>query len=283
MGQGFERSWSPTPTPKVEEMVTRRSLSASPFPPPLLRRGRSRDHTAANRDEAERIVSLGGTILWDGGSGEGGGDPGNGNPTGGTGGGPRRGMARVNGELAVTRSLGDARLKRLLTAEPDVAFFQLATHRVVDNGTDADADGPSDRKADAGSAAAAAAAPFDFRFLVVATDGLWDVMTSAEAVEYVKARRSDDGDITSYARGRREGSGARGGQATGEATDQAERGDEGDARGRSAPSPRRAAPMSWQRVSQALTHEALLRGSLDNVGVCVVDLQRRSFDDSRQA
>jgi serine/threonine protein phosphatase PrpC len=50
---------------------------------------------------------------------------------------------RVNGEINVTRSLGDKRLKGILSAEPDIATYRL-------NEQD--------------------------RMLVLATDGLWSVL-----------------------------------------------------------------------------------------------------------
>ncbi len=109
------------------------------------------------------------------------------------------GTARVNGEIAVTRSLGDHSLKPLLTAEPHIEI--LSVFGIV---------------------------PFDF--LVVATDGLWDVMENHEVIAYVKERRKEIEGI--------------------------------------------AGGLPWQTIATMLTHEALLRGSLDNIGVCIIDLKR---------
>lgn len=136
-----------------------------------------RDHTASDMEEANRVESLGAKILWghDGTSG----------------------LARVNGEVAVTRSLGDASLKKYLIPDPHVTILNLSEDTLV-----------------------------PFQFLVVATDGLWDVMSNDEVVEYVKARRQGEG-------------------------------------------------MTWQQIATSLTHEALLRGSLDNVAVCVIDIKNR--------
>jgi serine/threonine protein phosphatase PrpC/serine/threonine protein kinase len=158
------------------------------------------EHTASNPEEKARIEALGGTIVWGRGDGE-----------------KRKDgdMARVNGEVSVTRSLGDGHMKNLLTAEPHVTILELsAANSVVSSGI-----GISETVLNRGLL---------FEFLVVASDGLWDVMSSDEAVAYVKSRRQHQ--------------------------------------------------ETWQAVATALTHEALLRGSLDNIGVCVIDLKERKFE-----
>mmetsp|Transcript_5692 Transcript_5692/g.16934 ORF Transcript_5692/g.16934 Transcript_5692/m.16934 type:complete len:631 (+) Transcript_5692:93-1985(+) len=63
------------------------------------------------------------------------------------------GQWRVNGEIAVTRSIGDRRLKPALSPTPEVTKFTI---------TDAD------------------------DFIIMATDGLWDVITPEEAVQMVQ-------------------------------------------------------------------------------------------------
>lgn len=137
-----------------------------------------------------------------------------------------RGMARVNGELAVTRSLGDLPMKPLLIADPHVTILDLNQDSIV----------PPTRNQQMNSGMSDTSAEriqINFDFLVVATDGLWDVMTNDDVIAYIKARRALGGLNPSKA--------------------------------------------SWQEVAASLTHEALLRGSLDNIGVCVVDLRRRLF------
>lgn len=57
------------------------------------------------------------------------------------------GVARVNGELAVSRSLGDKRLRPSVIPIPDIKKYDLA---------------------------------YDNKFIVLATDGLWDIMTCAQ-------------------------------------------------------------------------------------------------------
>ena len=57
----------------------------------------------------------------------------------------RKGSARVMGVLAVARAIGDAQLKPYVTAEPEVKVFQRAA---------------------------------ETWFIILATDGLWDVMSN---------------------------------------------------------------------------------------------------------
>ncbi|KAK7083186.1 Protein phosphatase 1L [Halocaridina rubra] len=67
------------------------------------------------------------------------------------------GVWRVAGILATSRALGDFPLKeprKLITAEPDVLTFSLRDHKA--------------------------------HFVILATDGLWDVLTNEEAVAYVR-------------------------------------------------------------------------------------------------
>jgi len=74
------------------------------------------------------------------------------------------GVQRLNGVLAVTRSFGDARFKRFVTSEPEIVRHTL--------------EGKED-------------------FLVLACDGLWDVMTPKDVGEFVtqyrNEKKSDDG------------------------------------------------------------------------------------------
>jgi serine/threonine protein phosphatase PrpC len=80
----------------------------------------SDDHKPDRNDETKRINDLGGKVIhW--------------------------GRWRVEGVLAVSRSVGDARLKPYVTAEPDVVEYTLED---------------------------------DDMFLVIASDGVWDTMSS---------------------------------------------------------------------------------------------------------
>uniref|UniRef100_A0A7S2AVR4 PPM-type phosphatase domain-containing protein n=1 Tax=Octactis speculum TaxID=3111310 RepID=A0A7S2AVR4_9STRA len=127
---------------------------------------------------------------------------------------------RVMGKVAVTRSIGNRPLKRYLSASPHTVILNLSHTEAM--GTQV-----------------------EFRFLVLATDGLWDVMSSEEAVAFVlnRLKHSEaigkEGDSDSYS----DSEGVRMG--------------------------------FWQQAATALTHEALVRGSSDNIGVCVINLQSR--------
>ncbi|OQR93044.1 protein phosphatase 2C [Achlya hypogyna] len=64
-----------------------------------------------------------------------------------------RGINRVNGLLAVARAFGDIALKRYIVAEPEVTVHQLQEHDA---------------------------------FIVIATDGLWDVFSNEAVASFVK-------------------------------------------------------------------------------------------------
>jgi len=87
----------------------------------------SHDHKPSRLDEKERIESLGGRII-------------------------HYGTWRVEGVLAVTRAIGDRRLKRYITAQPEVKS------RVLQDKDD---------------------------YLILASDGVWDVLSSQQAAEVV--------------------------------------------------------------------------------------------------
>ena len=78
------------------------------------------------------------------------------------------GVHRVNGTLAVTRSLGDARLSELLSQTPDVmpftreAVWEMCGELKKDNMIPC--------------------------FLILASDGLWDVLSNEEAVSSFSVR-----------------------------------------------------------------------------------------------
>lgn len=65
-------------------------------------------------------------------------------------------IARVNGHLAVSRAFGDVRMKetqRFISAEPEISVVPLVE---------------------------------DDKFIIIASDGLWDVLTNQEAVDFVR-------------------------------------------------------------------------------------------------
>ncbi|OEU16444.1 protein serine/threonine phosphatase 2C [Fragilariopsis cylindrus CCMP1102] len=100
----------------------------------------SRDHKPNDPDEKSRIESLGGSVVWCGDTDK------FGQPIG------DQGIYRVNGNLALSRAIGDRSERPHVTAEPEIISVP------IEEGD---------------------------QFIVVATDGLWDVMDSDDAVNYV--------------------------------------------------------------------------------------------------
>jgi len=92
-------------------------------------------HNLTREDERKRIESLGGAVVC-------------------------FGTWRVNGILAVSRSIGDYNLRSLVTAEPEITRIQLQ---------------PTDE------------------FLIVASDGLWDGINGEEMIEIVKKTVAEHG------------------------------------------------------------------------------------------
>eukprot|EP00531_Pseudo-nitzschia_arenysensis_P006998 CAMPEP_0116123278 /NCGR_PEP_ID=MMETSP0329-20121206/4662_1 /TAXON_ID=697910 /ORGANISM="Pseudo-nitzschia arenysensis, Strain B593" /LENGTH=469 /DNA_ID=CAMNT_0003617181 /DNA_START=93 /DNA_END=1502 /DNA_ORIENTATION=+ len=101
----------------------------------------SRDHKPNDPTEKSRIESFGGSVIWCGETDK------FGAPI------EDRGIYRVNGNLALSRAIGDRSERPHVTAEPEIISVPV-------------------RQGD--------------QFIIVATDGLWDVMDSDDAVNYVK-------------------------------------------------------------------------------------------------
>lgn len=89
----------------------------------------SRDHKPGIPDETRRIADLGGRVIY-------------------------WGRWRVEGLLAVSRSIGDASLKPYITAEPEICEYDIGK---------------------------------DDWFLILSSDGVWDVMDNEEAAHVVIA------------------------------------------------------------------------------------------------
>lgn len=89
----------------------------------------SRDHKPGMPDETRRISELGGRVIY-------------------------WGRWRVEGLLAVSRSIGDASLKPYITAEPEICEYDIGK---------------------------------DDLFLIISSDGVWDVMDNEEAAHVVIA------------------------------------------------------------------------------------------------
>ncbi|CAI5729656.1 unnamed protein product [Hyaloperonospora brassicae] len=86
------------------------------------------DHKASNEQEKRRIEESGGMVLY------------------------VRGVARVNGRLAVARAFGDSELGRLVIADPEVTVHAL--HQ-------------------------------EDEYIVLGSDGLWDVLTNEQVASYI--------------------------------------------------------------------------------------------------
>ncbi|KAE9009599.1 hypothetical protein PF011_g10206 [Phytophthora fragariae] len=87
------------------------------------------DHKASNEQEKQRIEEHGGMVLY------------------------VKGVARVNGRLAVARAFGDAELSQLVIADPEVTIHEM--HR-------------------------------EDEYIVMASDGLWDVLTNEQVATCIR-------------------------------------------------------------------------------------------------
>lgn len=139
-------------------------------------------------------------------------------------------IPRVNGTLAVSRSIGDASLAPLLSRTPHVLAFtrnEILRHCRPSLSYD-NLEGVEQAQSEN-------SAPTDDDrefpcFVVLASDGLWDVLSNQEVVDMVvDVIRNSQGNYFSL--------------------------EEGGA---------------FQEAAQRLTQEAYVRGSSDNIGVCVV-------------
>jgi len=139
------------------------------------------DHVASSNKEQAQILERGGFISESG------------------------GIDRVNGSLAVSRSLGDAKLASFLSRTPHVfAMTKEEARDICGKGkTEEDHSLPC--------------------FIILASDGLWDVMSNQEAVDLA----------WQVIKGHHSGT-------------------------------------SYQEAAEVLTQEAYVRGSSDNIGVCIV-------------
>lgn len=164
------------------------------------------DHIASDPSERNRVESLGGFVSSD-------------NKT--------DSIARVNGTLAVSRSIGDAALASLLSRTPHVVALTRSevlqqcrpstiSTSSLDDSHNTEAEFPC--------------------FVVLASDGLWDVISNQESIDMVVEviRHYISPENSTFRL--EEGGGA------------------------------------FQEAAQRLTQEAYVRGSTDNIGVCVVAL-----------
>lgn len=98
------------------------------------------DHKPNDASEKARIETMGGKVVWCGGVDA------LGKPV------PYAGIYRVNGNLALSRAIGDRSERPAVTSEPDVTTYN------IEEGDE---------------------------FIVLGSDGLWDVMSSQEVVAFV--------------------------------------------------------------------------------------------------
>ena len=103
----------------------------------------TRDHKPNDEVERNRVVQLGGTVDWCGQVDR------LGKPV------ERTGVYRINGNLALSRSIGDRSERPWVSSEVDIKLH------TIEEDDDADS------------------------FILLASDGLWDVMSSQEVVSYV--------------------------------------------------------------------------------------------------
>jgi serine/threonine protein phosphatase PrpC len=119
------------------------------------------------------------------------------------------GTWRVQGVLAVTRSFGDRKLKQFVSAEPEIKSWPLSDHD---------------------------------EFLILASDGVWDVLSSQAAVDIVRQAMGN----SSNGSGNSDGSPT----ATGGGT-----------------------PLDVKGAAERLTNAAYSYHSLDNITSMVIDLR----------
>ena len=143
----------------------------------------------------------------------------------------KEGVWRVEGVLAVTRSIGD-KVMNAISAYPDLLFLRLN-----DESSYSDATFTGDETTNACVNLVSLREGRPVQFLIVASDGLWDVLSNDEAVQitcdylYSQMIQLDSFRVTI--------------ELPSEALHYA---------------------------SQILAREAFVRGSSDNIGVCVIDL-----------
>jgi serine/threonine protein phosphatase PrpC len=107
----------------------------------------TRDHKPDDPIETQRIEQVGGSVVWCGPYGK------DGKPV------LEKGVYRVNGNLALSRAVGDRSERPAVTAEPDITYLQVR------------------KKTDEN--------PRPKEYIILATDGLWDVFTNQEVVQLV--------------------------------------------------------------------------------------------------
>lgn len=194
----------------------------------------TRDHKPNDPIERRHVYDNGGQVLWHGDV-----DNVTNEPIEGT------GLYRVNGNLALSRVIGDRYERPAVISDPDVYRIPLQRRRRNGGGNGGD------------------------DFLVLATDGLWDVMTSADVVGYIHALievydslYNNDGQKTSASSGNYE------------SAQTPKSGSTNDSNGSDYNRNRNDA------IVAMLVEEALRRGSYDNITVVIVWLSNGNDNEN---
>ena len=187
------------------------------------------DHTPYNSAEAERVVARGGWI-------------------------EKYGVLRVNGQLAVTRSLGDQGLRDVLSETPDILMLKLGLYDDISisdkssellSNTNSSCLNYIHKRWLATERGSHATPSYSYlNFLVVGSDGLWDVISNQDAVDFVCDKLLDK--LTSK-------------MATISENDVHMTSNELD-------------EGAMHETARMLAQEAYVRGSMDNIGVCIVQI-----------
>ena len=187
------------------------------------------DHTPHNAAEYSRVVEQGGWI-------------------------EDYGVLRVNGQLAITRSIGDKKFRSVLTSNPDVLVFRRHQHHhnnsltaMIGNKNSSVSRSScqtyhllNQRSHHHSSNETEIESYPTQQFLVIASDGLWDVMTEQDVADFVCDHLGYRLSIPTNVTGRNH-------------------------------SP--LLPIdAFHETAKLLAQEAYVRGSMDNIGVCLIDL-----------
>lgn len=136
------------------------------------------DHKPDTPTERERIEALGGQVTWCGKF-----DPMTKKPI------LKTGIYRMNGNLALSRAIGDRSEKPCVSSSVDVKVIDLKLDKnIMDEDNDGEKDIDVHSFMDKGD-----------EFIVLGSDGLWDVMDNQEVVDFIhEFIQVDDDDIIDY-------------------------------------------------------------------------------------